>query len=487
MKNLFDFTAPPDNEITLCEVDGRVHSMNIEFANLNIFTNVVDGYPSIHITRESLHPIRTGEDAKELFIPVDVPFTKHLVQIFYEQGYMEALNVAANNQQFILSKVAQGVLQMIDMINKVRLFWGSTDLQSTVSIMSTVSQTRNWPNGIFRCIAWHFDQTKLAVGTSDDVVRIYSKGTNLVPILRCRQQRNISMVSWRPLCDSEIAVACETCIIVWTIDPNSVVTRPSVSNAIILTENNHAPIVSIGWNQHGNILASAAANDQKILMWDVEMTRSTAIKRPGGRGNMFLKWSLRGDKMFSATNSVVFRVWETFKWQSEKWNTLSGRVQTACWSPCGQIILFATTEESVIYALSFSQTELIFTKDTNTSPNIAIPLFDVTEVDLDGIVVGGLIQSMDWDPTGNHLAVLFRDSNYVTIFTITFLPAVQINASCLVAGAPEETPCMIAFQKNFKQGACLSIGWSSGRLQYFPIVYSDTSASNVIRSIANTY
>lgn len=41
MRNLLEFQAPTDGEVTLCEVDGRIHSMNYEYANVNVFTNTV--------------------------------------------------------------------------------------------------------------------------------------------------------------------------------------------------------------------------------------------------------------------------------------------------------------------------------------------------------------------------------------------------------------------------------------------------------------
>lgn len=40
-------------------------------------------------------------------------------------------------------------------------------------------------------------------------------------------------------------------------------------------------------------------------------------------------------------------------------------------------------------------------------------------------------------------------------------------------GLPTEVPSTIAFQNDFKSGACLTIAWSSGRLQHFPIIYTD--------------
>lgn len=41
MRNLSEFQAPTDGEVTLCEVDGCIHSANFEYANVNIFTNSV--------------------------------------------------------------------------------------------------------------------------------------------------------------------------------------------------------------------------------------------------------------------------------------------------------------------------------------------------------------------------------------------------------------------------------------------------------------
>lgn len=47
----------------------------------------------------------------------------------------------------------------------------------------------------------------------------------------------------------------------------------------------------------------------------------------------------------------------------------------------------------------------------------------------------------------------------------------------LVMGLAEEKPSSISFQQNFDAGACLTIGWSSGRIQYYPIIYTDLTNS----------
>lgn len=41
MRNLEDFQLPNDGEVTLCGINGRVHSVNFDFANVNVFTNSV--------------------------------------------------------------------------------------------------------------------------------------------------------------------------------------------------------------------------------------------------------------------------------------------------------------------------------------------------------------------------------------------------------------------------------------------------------------
>lgn len=50
--------------------------------------------------------------------------------------------------------------------------------------------------------------------------------------------------------------------------------------------------------------------------------------------------------------------------------------------------------------------------------------------------------------------------------------------SSLVIGLPEEKPSIISFLQQFEAGACLTIGWSSGRIQYYPIIYTDLSIAD---------
>lgn len=121
-------------------------------------------------------------------------------------------------------------------------------------------------------------------------------------------------------------------------------------------------------------------------------------------------------------------VWNCHKWQGEKWVVQFGRVQTACWSQSGTHLFFATNLEPTIYALTFSKSSSIFVSEKDNSSNLAVPLFDLTRTDLDGVVVGGPVQTMDMDPTDSYLAVLFRDSNCIAIFNVQTSPSLRIMA-----------------------------------------------------------
>lgn len=123
---------------------------------------------------------------------------------------------------------------------------------------------------------------------------------------------------------------------------------------------------------------------------------------------------------------IGFRVWNCRDWNPERWTVQSGRVQAVCWSSTSDFLIFATTEEPVLYGLTFQTADAVFVVHSENTPNLSIPLFDLNRVDLDGIIVGGLVQTLDIDPKDRHLAVIFKDSNCVAIFDISQQPFMQL-------------------------------------------------------------
>lgn len=123
---------------------------------------------------------------------------------------------------------------------------------------------------------------------------------------------------------------------------------------------------------------------------------------------------------------LYFRVWECKNWTCDRWNTYLGHLQTSCWSPCGTVLLFVTSEETLLYCLVSKSAGNVFTHSPSPS-NIATPTLDLGRVELpSGEVTGGLVQTMDWDVKGRHLAMIFKDTGHVAVFTTSVTPALQI-------------------------------------------------------------
>lgn len=180
----------------------------------------------MHITRDQLYSTMSGDEGKALFLPVDVPFLKQLTQVYYEQGLIEALHLAKSHRQALVSHIANGLLTAIRYIEKVRLIMNPNVRYSGPALICKLGATRDWQNSTIRSIAWHPYGRKLAVVTCDDSVRIFCSESSYSPLLRCKQQRNITCAAWRPMSATEIAVAHENGIIIWSIDANSLVRAP---------------------------------------------------------------------------------------------------------------------------------------------------------------------------------------------------------------------------------------------------------------------
>lgn len=61
------------------------------------------------------------------------------------------------------------------------------------------------------------------------------------------------------------------------------------------------------------------------------------------------------------------------------WSLQSGRVIAACWSNCSSALLFATSTEPVIYALTFGPVATVFNSENTRS---ATAIIDVTAITL---------------------------------------------------------------------------------------------------------
>ncbi|XP_055586621.1 aladin-like isoform X2 [Uranotaenia lowii] len=465
---------PQNGEISICERDGRICSLPINEVVANS-TSTLLSYPEINIGRELFHHagIHQREDRRTLMIPVNETLIKRLSRTFFEEGSVEALNVAANTSANpILSSLARYALVLVDFGNRVKYFLKPHLKEQGVDSVGKYTQTREWAKSSIRCIRWHPNCFKIAIAALDDSIRVYSDDPSIVPILKSGLQKSISSIAWRPFTAGELAVGCQNGTLVWNVDPNSLITRP-LSQATQLRHGNHFPVTSVEWSPNGCLLATTSINDSDILIWDVDQNKQAPLNRVGPPCGL-LKWSPTGSRLCSTTVSYVFRVWQTSKWSSDRWTINSGTVQSIVWSQTGSHILFVTSEECFLYCLSFIEDE-VFT--SSFVPKSALPIADLSKITIGQTEVGGHPQALAWCPQSQYLAVIFKDTSAIAIFnTVVNRSQLNITPSCFLTGIGVESASCITFQENLgrraneKMKTVLTIGWSSGRVQYFPFV-----------------
>lgn len=173
-----------------------------------------------------------------MYVDVEDNLIKKITSVWYKQGFLEALSLAAdptvNRESPTLALVATYLLKVANAFSSLCYCIQPHLRDIGPKIVANYSNTRNWSNSAIRCLAWHPHTTKIAVATADDNVRVYSTDVQFISTLKCKAQGYVSSISWRPNSASEIAVGCEQGVIVWTVDPNSMFTKPSSSNAVIL-------------------------------------------------------------------------------------------------------------------------------------------------------------------------------------------------------------------------------------------------------------
>ncbi|XP_037085628.1 aladin-like [Pollicipes pollicipes] len=288
----------------------------------------------------------------------------------------------------------------------------------------------------------------------------------------------------RPHSSSLLAVACERCVLVWTVEPSSVITRPSGTCAQTLAAPGHAPVTSVRWSPLGDLLMSASPSDSALLLWSVAEESHVPLKRLWSAGHTLCRWSPDASRVFTATTGPTFRVWETGRWTDERWRcaTAGGPVSAACWSPDGRVALFVTSAEPVVYSLSFMPVLLM-----ESAPK-PVPVIDLTARRLDHgkemIHVGGEVSGLTWDSTGRRLAVSFVDSDAVAVFSTELHPHLRIAACGLIRGLKDEYPVAVEFQMNLQDTTSLCVAWSSGRIQHVPMLVPASAAGGLLESSA---
>uniref|UniRef100_A0A672R1X5 Aladin seven-bladed propeller domain-containing protein n=1 Tax=Sinocyclocheilus grahami TaxID=75366 RepID=A0A672R1X5_SINGR len=314
--------------------------------------------------------------------------------------------------------------------------------ETSDEMVAEFSQMLDWSDSALRSFAWHPHTDKFAVALLDDSIRIYKSNSSATPTLKHRCQRSVCALQWKPLCGSALAVACQSCLLIWHVDPTSLSTRPSSGCAQVLSHPGHSPITSIAWSPTGSLLVSASPVDTAMMVWDVAAESAVPLQRVGGGGVTYLSWSPDGSRLLAATPSALFRVWETRMWTCERWPCLKGSCQVR------KLRKLSITVFELMYAFIY--------------------FFKLT-----------FFSQTSWDPRGERLAVLLKGDSQavnhpsvIAVFKTRSSPVFELLPCGFVMGEAGAEPRFMQFHPHFQHGALLTVCWSDGRISHVPFYFS---------------
>lgn len=461
--------SPLRNELELFEKYCQIASLPDRMYSRGVWSAK---YPEINIQKELFHASRTRDD-RNVLVTVNETILKQIFRTYFEEGLVAALKQAVKlenrSRHPWIGQGAQYALRVIDAGRKVKVFFRPHLKIQGVDCVSTFSQTRDWVRSPIRCTRWHPNCFKVAVAANDDSIRLYSDVQHAVPILKNGLQKGITCMAWRPWNSSELAVGTQSGTLIWTIE--TFLQNASVKSQVVqLKHDSHFPVTSVEWNSSGTILATASISEPDVLLWDIDQNRFTPIRRVGPPSAQ-LCWAPDSSALCISTVGKSFRIFKSQSWQLHRWDLKDGSVQAMAWTPCKEFLLFCTTGDNFLYSLP---TRAGYLQETEAWGCMdAIPIADLSKTILNGVdEIGGPVQSIAIDRLGNLLAVSFKETNAIAIFKINKIKRSQSLLSVmpynLIKGLGDEYPSTIDFGS--PKESVLMVGWSSGRVQYFPFV-----------------
>uniref|UniRef100_A0A0B7A6Y9 Aladin seven-bladed propeller domain-containing protein n=1 Tax=Arion vulgaris TaxID=1028688 RepID=A0A0B7A6Y9_9EUPU len=474
---LLQFPPPPRRSfMTVFEQEGQLKDVPESYP-----ISCLPDYPDVTIQSERSCRMNVHyESAQNAFLAHEQTSWKRSLHAWYNGGFVNMLEELTNASDEVPVWLSAPCSKLLSFVQRLKSLTVSLFPQKSMSyeeLLSKYSHVSNWHKSPVQALAWHPHVTKLAVALKDDSVVVYSSGSTLCPILKHKLQKQVADLAWQPLSSSVLAVGCQTCILIWHVEPMSLAIRPSSSTVQILHSNSHSPITSLAWSPDSDLLLSASPKHSSIMVWDVPKEVGVALRRDRGGGVSLLSYSPDGSKLFTSTLSSLFRVWETKNWHSEIWSNLTGQCVAACWSPDGTVLIFAMEGDSSLYGVRFRHGDNGSLSALSTSIMIA----DVSQVSvstelIEQVRVGGQVKSIVWDTTGERIAVLFEpnelgNNSLVAVFKVTIHPILELLPGGFVKGRSGESAHHIAFQPSFQKGALLSVVWSSGRVGYVPMYF----------------
>lgn len=489
MISLEHLTSPPiSGFVTSYENDGRLHSLESSEALATTKNWLGEQFIEVTVGQEPVRTAHSKQEARDAFYAHKETAWQRVMFAYYEEGWEAALQEMANckSEGSVLqaaSSVAICVLKFFSVFAKMQELLPSP--KRNVGLAASPLAALG-TGGSVVSVAWHPHTSTLAAVFCDDTVRVFSATYSITPLLKHRLQKSVTEIAWMPYSASQLAVGCEGGVLLWTLDPVNMVTRPSGSCVMLLAQHPSmiTPIKALSWHPKGNLLACIGDSNSVLLVWDVGREISVVV-HSGIRDSISLVlWSPDGSRVFVSYTSKTMRVFETKNWSYEQWN-LDSPVQSAAWSALGNVLLFVTQEDPVLFSIGFIAGEGV------GGAQVAAQVADLSSKEIniksaEDVIVGGSVRQIAWDPRSERLAVVFRDTEYIALFHTNIHPSLHLAPGGFIRGELGHVPVTVSFRQNLSTGAVLTVVWSSGQVQHIPMRYASRELINSAMKVSSS-
>ncbi|KAF2348752.1 Anaphase-promoting complex subunit 4 WD40 domain [Trinorchestia longiramus] len=457
LKNL-----PSTGEVTACECEGVLRCHDPDMAAKTAQHMLGCSEPLLQSEScEAVRPALGKHDTQQAFAAK--PRLPTSIALAYQErglsGCLQQLSEGTEQGRIlgtarVAAKVGLSILQASERITRF------TKLDRTLSSRTHASSASSGGGGNsseITSISWHCSSRRLAVAFSDDSVKIFSQKP-LQPVLKHRMQRRVTQVQWLPYSMSVVCVACDAGVLLWSVDPASVVTRPSGA-CVTLLPAPHTATLSV-MSPHPQGTSVACSSGRGVVVWDVALAESVEVQRSGAVTHLL--YSPDATKLLVVIASPpTLRVFNTDDWSFQEW--VSGSEVSSCaWSPCSSYIAFSTSDPGMLYSVCPA-----------ASTATATTLADLSQVELvdshgQSVRVGGAVSGMTWG--GERLVLFFHSCPYLVLFHTLTLYALKIALNGVIKGPDNCTPRAAAFHPS--QPSLLTVAWDDGSLQHVPLLYT---------------
>ncbi|XP_066951219.1 aladin-like [Macrobrachium rosenbergii] len=461
---------PPCGIITSYESHGHLYSAEPSEAVVTTKNWLGQQFVEVTVGQEPVRTAHSKQEARDAFYAHKETAWQRVMFAYYEEGWEATLKEIMDSRTDgrilqAASRIASFTLKLLKVVSKVQELFPSPKRS-----ISSATSLAHGTGGSIVSVAWHPHTCTLAAVFCDDTVRVFSASYSITPLLKHRLQKSVTQIAWMPYSASQLAVGCEGGILLWTLDPVNVVTRPSGSCVMLLSHPSTTPVNALSWHPKGNLLACVGDSSSVLLVWDVGREVSEVAHCGRQDSISIVLWSPDGSRVFVGYASKTMRVFETQNWSYEWWS-LDSPVQSAVWSANGHVLLFVTQEEPVLFCIGFIDGEGV------GGAKVAAQVADFTtkEVTIDSsenVIVGGAVRQLAWDPRSERLAVIFRQTEFIALFHTSFQPSLHLAPGGFVRGEMGQVPVTASFRQNLSSGAVLSVVWSSGQVQHIPMRYA---------------